>query len=192
MTRPPPSRSVRGRGSEATAGDARRGGKPQSTTNPTRKPSRHSRPGRRFSGLNVHPESTTPPSFPRTREPRINKARLFPHPGDHCETPVIPADASASADGTCIQNQQRPRHSRARASSFPRTRALQRTKRPSRINNAPVIPAPEPRHSRGRGNPESIKHAFSPIPATIAKPPSFRRKSALQRTERPSIGAGKR
>ena len=47
-------------------------------------------------------------------------------------------------------------------------------------DRTPIQNQQNPRHSRGRGNPESIKHACPPIPATIAKPPSF------PRTERPS------
>ena len=114
-------------------------------------------------------------SFPRTREPRINRARLFSLSRRPLQNPVIPADAGASADETSIQNQQRPRHSRARASSFPRTReprinrarlfthpgdycktpSFPRT-RESRINKARLFtpsrrPLQNPRHSRGRG-----------------------------------------
>ena len=72
----------------------------------------------------------------------------------------------------------------AKPPSFPRTRALQRTARPSKINNDPVIPADagasadgtsiqnqqRPRHSRGRGNPESTTHAFSPNPGNNHRP----------------------
>ena len=151
----------------------------------------------------MHPESTTPPSFPRTRGPRINKARLFPHPGDHCKTPVIPApkprhsrgrgdpESTKHAFPPSRRPLQNPRHSRAQAPSFPRTRESRINKarlfpHPGDHRKTPVIPAPKPRHSRGRGNPESIKHAFSPIPATIAKPPSFPRRRTLQRTEHPS------
>ena len=118
-------------------------------------PHRHSRAGGRFSGRNIHPESTTTPSFPRTREPRISKARLFPHPGDHCKTLVIPAQADASADGTSIQNQQNPRHSADACASADGT-SIQNQQRP--------------RHSRGRGIQNQQSTPFHPIPATTTVP----------------------
>ena len=45
---------------------------------------RHSRGRGRFSGRNVHPESTTTPSFPRTRESRYQQSTPFhPIPGNN-------------------------------------------------------------------------------------------------------------
>ena len=70
----------------------------------------------------------------------IARPPSFPRP-----SPVIPADAGASADGTSIQNQQSTPFHPIPAST-------------------PVIPVPKPRHSRGRGNPESTKHAYSRHP----------------------------
>ena len=210
---------------------------------------RHSRESRRFSGRNVHPEgargnrrggSVTRPSPSRSVRGRGAKrtqgmpaeaGNLNPPPTQLANHHAIPAQADASADGTSIQDRQRPRHSRAQASSFPRTREPRINKarlftpsrrplqnprhsraggrfsgrnihpesttppsfpRPSLVIPAhaghdesikhafsphpgdhcktPVIPAPKPRHSRGRGNPESIKHAFPPSRRPLQNP----------------------
>ena len=81
------------------------------------------------------------------------------------QNPVIPLKAGASAHGTSIQNQQKPRHSRGRGN-------------PESIKHA-FSPNPgdnhsrsrdNHRHSRGRGNPESTKHAFSPNPGDNHSP----------------------
>ena len=110
-------------------------------------------------------------SFPRTREPRIHKARRF------------------SAQTT--SSPRKPRHSR-QATSFPRTREprIHKARRFSaQATSFPpsyVIPA-KPRHSRGRGNPESIKHAVSP-----PKPRHSRQATSFPRTREPRIHKARR
>ena len=78
-----------------------------------------------------HPPAT---SFPRTRESRINKARL-------------------------LRASMRKIHTRARP--IPSIDVLTKTSPSPSPSHA--IPQPHPGHSRVRGNPESTKHAFSAL-----------------------------
>ena len=85
--------------------------------------SRHSRGRGRFSGRNVHPEST--------------KHAFSRHPGDN-HRPFRTAKETI-----------------AKLPSFPRTRALQRTERPPRINKARLI-------SPSRRQPPPLSHSEAP------------------------------
>ena len=117
-----------------------------------------------------------PPSFPRTREPRINKARLFTPSRRQPPLPFAKRKGTRGSEATLEGDARRGSRTAptiqttapsptpssiaetpASATNNPLIRALQRTERPSRLNK-------KPRHSRGRGNPESTKHAFLPHP----------------------------
>ena len=150
----------------------------------------HSRGRGRFSGRYVHPESTKTTSFPRTREPRINKARLFT-PSQRPFHKPHRSRGRGRFSGRYVHPES------TKTTSFPRTRE-------PRINKARLLtpsqrPFHKPHRSRGRGrfsgpnvHPDSTKtpsfprtresrinkaRLLSPSRRPLPKPPPFPRQS---------------